>query len=168
MIVVASFQVSLQYSKMHIDKEKATAFMQLIDAGKKDNNIFETQLALYMYQEGYTDSNNTSKYFSSTNIRKAFLSASTKVESNNKLVVRQFFAALSLLPLLALGVYLYINQVIQYYGYQSFIKITKKANNEYNNYMLLKNKSQYYSLSFLGMTIILSVLSNFIYQFFIS
>ena len=61
---------------------------------------------------------------------------------------------------------LHTEKAIKYYGHNSYIIINARTEKIHSEYLMTKNKMEYYSLSFLLVAIMCGVIGNLVYNFF--
>ncbi|MCX6074531.1 MAG: hypothetical protein NTY39_09455 [Campylobacterales bacterium] len=151
--------------KRHTDHSQSLTIEKIFNIAKDEKSSSESLVALYMIDKNFenVDLNMSFSSEKMNNTMKDFV-----INNHEKRLKELEFLSVMVLsiPLMFFGVYLYITQIIKYHGSKSFIKITKRAENEYRNYLSEKSKGEYISISIIAISIMCSIAASFIYEIF--
>ena len=102
------------------------------------------------------------------NIKESLKTISRNSNNNYNILKEKFFVFLLSGLAIFISVFFYLKQVLKYYGNNSYILINRRSENEYKEYILTKNKMEFYSINFLIFAIICGVLGNVIYSYILT
>lgn len=148
------------------DKNKIAAINEIVksQSDEKNRSIIESSLSIYMIAKNYNDikiidnfETPSTKKFMSDYIEKTIKEKDKKTSTIVKILTSSLVIYFTIL--------LYSKYYINYYKTKSFIRLTKKADNEYRTFKENKNQKVFFSISFVAFTLFAGVIINFIYEF---
>lgn len=131
---------------------------------QEDKKVIESSLAIYMIDKDYRDKNIIDS-FSTKEVTKEMKNYIENKNNNSnsfkKFLLKMFISIYGFYAIL----YFYLEYVIRYNKKNSFILLTKKANNDYEAYKDDKSNKQFYSISLIAFTFTTGLIINFVSAF---
>lgn len=128
-----------------------------------DNEKIDRLLSFYIIEKDY-NYDAIKDYIHSEEIKSKLLEFSKKSTNNFRNLILKLLGISIVLVIILFLIKSYILYSIKYYSTGAYILLTKKSITEYNNFLSLKSKFNYYSFSLIIFSILCSIIASIIYK----
>lgn len=147
--------------------EGSKYYYDMIEIWKNSPDLSEIEMSLFAVENmnGEDLQQFNSNYIDNNNL-KSILSNIAEVKNKTEKFGPLLLWFIGSFGAISLSIWYYLGKVINYYGFNCYILISRRSEVEYEDYLSIKNKMKFFPISFIVIAVVCGVIANFVFRCF--